>query len=60
VGVARRQRVKVGDAVGVTADELGVDNAGRQVPQGIANDGEAPGDVLAVAAENEGSRRGAV
>ena len=47
VGVARRQAAEVGDAVGIAADELGVDDARRQAEQRLADHGEAPGDVLA-------------
>src|SRR5262249_42086481 len=60
VVIASRESVKIGDAVGVTAAELGVDNAGWLVEHRLADYGEAPRDVLAVAAENQGTRRGAV
>ena len=55
MSVARRQRMEVGDAVGIAADELGVDDARRQAKQGFANDGEARGYVFAVTAQDCGA-----
>jgi hypothetical protein len=60
VRVPRHEAAEVRDANGVTADELGVDDARRKTLQCIANDGKAPGDVLAVAAQDEGTIRAAV
>ena len=58
--VARRQRVEVGDAIGIAAHDLRVDDAGREPGQGLANDGEASGEVFAPAAKDNGLTRGAV
>ena len=60
MGVARRQRMEVGNAVGIAADELGVDNSRRRAKHGFADDSEASGEVFASAAQHERASRAAV
>jgi hypothetical protein len=46
--------MEVGDAIGIATHDLGVDDAGRERDEGLANDGEASREVFAPAAQDEG------